>query len=62
MLVVRDERGPVEHLLLVSSQGGPVNRDVLSMVAEMVEITGALERHDNIYVLKADPSTYRRVP
>lgn len=62
MLVVRDEHGPVEHLLLANALGGPVNRDVLSMVAEMVEITGALERHDDVYVLKADPLTYRRIP
>jgi hypothetical protein len=38
-----------------------VNDAVLDFVAEPVEIAGRLERAGDTYVLKANPSTIRRV-
>jgi hypothetical protein len=61
VLRVEDLAGRVEYLLLVSSDGEPVNREVLDMVAEPVEITGEVARTGDNLVLYADPSTYRRV-
>jgi hypothetical protein len=46
--------------LLVSAEGKPVNKDVLDMVAEPVEITGDVERQGDLLVLRADPRSYRR--
>jgi len=60
VFLVRRDDGPALYLLLLSREGKTVNREVLSMVAEPLEITGAVERHADLLVLKADPSTYRR--
>src|SRR6266513_1903853 len=43
VLLVRQKDGPAIYLLLVSADGKPVNRQVLNMVAEPVEITGDVE-------------------
>ena len=61
VLLVRSADGPAIYLLLVSAEGKPVNQQVLDMVAEPVEITGEVERQGELLILRADPSTYRRV-
>ncbi|HEX4349995.1 MAG TPA: hypothetical protein VH251_06400 [Verrucomicrobiae bacterium] len=61
VLVVRQKNGTAIYLLLVSANGKPVNQQVLDLVAEPVEITGEVERHGELLILRADPSTYRRV-
>ena len=50
------------YALLASEAGETVNRDVLDLVAEPVEITGRLERRDGQLVLYADPENYVRLP
>ena len=49
------------NLLLVSADGKPVNKQVLNLVAESVEIMGDVERQGELLILRADPATYRRV-
>jgi hypothetical protein len=61
VLLVRQKDGPASYLLLVSDKGNPVNKQVLHLVAEPVEITGEVERRGELLVLRADPATYRRV-
>ena len=61
VLVVRDTTGRAEYFMLVSSTGQTVNQDVLDKVAEPLEITGVVEKHHNMLLLKADPRTYRRL-
>jgi len=61
ILLVRQEKGPPLYFLLVSSDGSPVNKQVLDMVAAPVEITGNIVRQGELSILRADPSTYRRV-
>jgi hypothetical protein len=60
VLLVRQKDGSTVYFLLVSSDGKPVNQQVLGMVAEPVEITGEVERQGDRLVLRADPATYRR--
>jgi hypothetical protein len=59
---VRPKTGPPLCFLLVSSDGRVVNKQVLDMVAEPVEITGEVERQGELLVLRSDPQTFRRVP
>ena len=59
VLLVRQRDGPPLYFLLVSSDGRPVNKQVLNMVAEPVQITGQLDRQGDLLILRADPSTYR---
>ena len=59
MLRVEDRGGSVVYFLLVAPDGRAVNRDVLHLVAEPVEITGEVARAGDLLVLRADPSTYR---
>ena len=61
VLLVRQKDGPAIYLLLVSAEGKPVNKQVLEMVAEPVEITGEVERQGELLILRADPTMYRRV-
>ena len=61
VLLVRQTNGPVLYFLLVSRDGKPVNKEVLDLVAEPVEITGAVERQGELLILRANPATYRRV-
>ena len=61
VLLVRQKSGPPVYLLLVSASGKPVNKEVLALVAEPVAITGEVERQGDLLILRADPSTYRRV-
>lgn len=61
VLLVRQKVGPAIYLLLVSAEGKPVNKQVLDLVAEPVEITGDVERQGDLLILRADPATYRRL-
>lgn len=61
VLLVRQKDGPAIYLLLVSADSKPVNKQVLDLVAEPVEITGEVERQGELLILRSDPSTYRRV-
>jgi hypothetical protein len=61
VLLVRQKDGPAIYLLLVSADGKPVNKQVLDMVAEPVEITGEVERQGELLILRADPATYRKL-
>jgi len=61
VLLVRQTHGPVIYLLLVSADGKPVNKQVLDMVAEPLEITGDVERRGDLLILRADPKTYQRM-
>lgn len=61
VLLVRQKDGPAIYLLLVSSDGKPVNQQVLDLVAEPVEVTGDVEGQGDLLILRADPATYRRV-
>ncbi|MCI0746125.1 MAG: hypothetical protein L0Y58_12035 [Verrucomicrobia subdivision 3 bacterium] len=61
VLLVRQTNGPALYFLLVSRDGSPVNKQVLDIIAEPVEITGEVERQGELLILRADPSTYRRL-
>jgi len=61
VLLVRQTNGAPLYFLLVSPGGRPVNKQVLDLVAEPVEITGDVQRQGELLILQADPSTYRRV-
>ena len=61
VLLVRRKDGPAIYFLLVSAAGKPVNQQVLDLVAEPLQITGDVERQGDWLILRADPTTYRRV-
>jgi hypothetical protein len=63
MLWVRDAvRDRDLHLLLVGADGRALGSELLPWVAEAVEVTGRVLRHDGLLVLHAEPSAYRREP
>lgn len=61
VLLVRQTNGTALYFLLVSRDGQPVNKEVLEMVAEPVQITGEVVRQGELLILRADPTTYQRV-
>ncbi len=61
VFLVRQKHGGPLYLLLASADNKPVNQQVLDMVAEPVEIRGEVERQGELLILRADPSTYRRL-
>lgn len=60
VLYVHDADGRVAYLLLVGEDGRGINRELLGLVAEPVEVTGRVERHGDLLVLRAEPERFRR--
>jgi hypothetical protein len=58
---VRNATGDVLDLALVDQEGQPVNSQVLNIVAQPIAIKGEVFQYDDLMVIKADPSTYRRL-
>src|SRR4030095_4982537 len=48
VLLVRQPNGPPLYFLLVSREGKPVNKQVLTLVAEPVSITGEVQRQGDL--------------
>jgi hypothetical protein len=61
LLRAPDARGEPRYFLLVGPDGKSLGRELLDFVAEPVEMRGAVERHDGVYVLRTDPSAIRRL-
>lgn len=61
VLLIRDGSGNATYLLLVGEQGETINKDVLAMVAEPVQISGRVMRHDDLLVMYADPTGFLRL-
>ncbi len=62
VFVLSDAGGPVAYLMLVGADGRGVNDEVLDLVDEPLQITGKVSRLDDLWLLAADPATYRRLP
>jgi len=60
ILIVQDADRLVQ-LVLVGADGEPVNDAVLELIAEPVRVTGEVERHGDLLVLRADPETIERL-
>lgn len=58
--IARDSAGESRVLLLVGSDGRALNKEILSFVAEPLEISGKLVRSGSNLVLKAEPAEFRR--
>lgn len=61
LLRTRDAAGVTRYFLLAGPDGRALSHEILDFVAEPVEIAGSVERHDSVYVLKADPREIRRL-
>lgn len=61
LLRARDETGEARYFLLLGPDGKALGRELLDFVAEPVEMRGAVERHDGVYVLRTDPRAIRRL-
>ena len=61
LFVVRDDAGNISYLQLQATNGSTVNKDILHMVAEPVQITGEVLQRAGVLILKADPATYQRL-
>ncbi|MFN0084831.1 MAG: hypothetical protein ACKVX9_05545 [Blastocatellia bacterium] len=61
LFVSSDKEGRVLHFWLVSETGGPVNQEVLDLIAEPVEIGGEARRVNGRLYLRADPARFRRL-
>lgn len=61
VLCVKDREGRATYLFLVAPNGEPVNARVLDYVAEPIEVDGEVVRLGDLFVMHADPSSYRRL-
>ena len=50
------------YFLLSDLDGNAVNAQILSMVADPIQITGEVMQYGDSFILKADPATYERLP
>ncbi|HZM00926.1 MAG TPA: hypothetical protein VFD43_11815, partial [Planctomycetota bacterium] len=56
---VPTDDGSTLCLLLVGRDGRALNREILDRVAEPLSITGEVERHDDLFVLRAEPGEFQ---
>jgi hypothetical protein len=61
VLCVRDAAGRASYFWLLAADGSALGPELLEFVAEPVAIEGELRRRGEDLVLRADPSTYRRL-
>ena len=55
----QNDQGDPLYFLLADSAGKAVNKQVLDLVADPIEITGKVTQYGDFFLLKADPSTYK---
>ncbi|MEM0895568.1 MAG: hypothetical protein AAGJ79_01690 [Verrucomicrobiota bacterium] len=55
VLVVRDQKGVASYFLLVGADGEAINKEVLPLVAEPVEVRGMFEKLGELQILKVNP-------
>ena len=60
--IARDAAGETRILLLVGSDGRALNKEILSFVAEPLEIPGQLVRSGSNLILKGEPAAFLRSP
>jgi hypothetical protein len=60
MLVTRDAAGNETFYLLVTEAGGVANESVLDFVGDPVEVSGRLERHGDLLILRVAADGVRR--
>ncbi len=61
VLCVRDESGNAMYVMLAGKNGQPINAEVIPFVAEPVEVTGPIERRDDLLLMNTDPDAIRRL-
>jgi hypothetical protein len=61
VLRVTQADGRARYFYLTGEDGRAIGPELLDFVAEPVEISGHVERHDALYVLRAEPAAIRRL-
>ncbi|MEZ4216628.1 MAG: ferric reductase-like transmembrane domain-containing protein [Myxococcota bacterium] len=61
VFLLRDAAGARVHLLLTGSDGRSLARELAPWIAEPIEVRGRVERADGVLVLRAEPSSFRRL-
>lgn len=61
VLAVRDAEGRAAYFLLQGTDGRSINQEILDLIAVPVEITGEVERHGDLLVLRAEPDTFHQI-
>lgn len=61
MFVTLDSNGKRSYYLLSNHEGRALDERILPFVADLVEITGMLERRDDLTLFKIDPADIRRL-
>jgi nitrite reductase/ring-hydroxylating ferredoxin subunit len=61
VLVIRDAHGHALYVVLEGEGGQALNEEVLPFVAEPVELTGNVERREDLLVLCVKPGAIRRI-
>ncbi len=55
----QNDQGDPLYFLLADSAGKAVNKQVLDLVADPIEITGKVTQYGDLFLLQAEPSTYK---
>ena len=55
VLVVKNQQGETNYMLLTNEKGEPINQEILPYVGLPVEVKGRLEKIDEWWVLKINP-------
>lgn len=61
LFIVKDFRGNVSELWLLSEQGASVNKEILDFIAEPVEVSGEVSRTGEQLFFKINPTQIKRL-
>lgn len=56
-----NEQGDPLYFLLADNEGKAVNKQVLDLVADPIQIEGEVTQYGDLFIIKADPSSYQRI-
>lgn len=54
-LRIRNQEGNIYYFLLVDSQGNALNRNILNLVGDRIQVTGEVLQYGDLFVLKGKP-------
>ena len=57
VLVVADDRGEVDFLLVTDLQGNPIHDELNDFIGPQIKISGEIEQLDDWLVIKTDPAS-----
>ncbi len=54
-LRIRDQEGKISYFLLVDSEGNALNKNILNLVGDRIQVKGEVVKYGDLFVMKGMP-------